>query len=424
MGSGAGEGTGQRRCDRPRVVLSSGPGRIHFYDAARALHEDGVDVRLVTGWAPSPWAERVAGGILRATGQGGLSRRLAARSTAAALPSARVHRCSFADWGAMAAERIERLGALPADIARSWAWQHFGRASARFLRDATVLHVRSGAGSGAIQMARRLGIRVVVDHSLVHPWQLYTAMAADERRLFGMPRTRPDSPFQFLQLADCEAADTLLVNSDGVRESFIAAGYPAARIRVVHLGVADSFIGIKNSWRSDERFRILFTGTFGVRKGALVFLETLRLLSHQGLPYQATVVGPREDAAIIDKLTPRGLSLRFVPTVSRDQLVGYLRDADAYLFPTLAEGCAQSAMEALAAGLPVVTTAACGLPANPGAAAFRIAECTADALSQAIIDLSASEAQRCELGKRGTKLIRENYRWPHYARKVAAVYAS
>jgi len=423
MASGAGEGCDAQKADGPRVILSSGPGRIHFFDAARSLHQSGVHVRLVTGWVPSRFLARVAATSSAAIGCHKLSRRIAARSIADVLPASQVNSCTLADGITMAAERIGSIGVVPADPARAWAWRRFGQASRRHIRNAEIFHVRSGAGRGAIEQARRLGMKVIVDHSLVHPVQLQAAVEEYENRLLGHCRTKADSLFQSLQLADCDAADLLLVNSDVVRRSFVAAGYPQDRIRVVHLGVHKRFVGIKQCWHSVKTLRILFTGVFGVRKGALPFLETLRVLSERGISFEATVVGQCEDAAEMRSLIPRSLPLQFIPTVPQDRLVGFLRDADVYLFPTLAEGCAQSAMEALAAGLPVVTTEACGLPASLGPPAFRLSDCNASALSDAIIELAGSESLRRNIGLQGTQMIQEHYRWCDYARELTAVYS-
>jgi glycosyltransferase involved in cell wall biosynthesis len=80
-------------------------------------------------------------------------------------------------------------------------------------------------------------------------------------------------------------------------------------------------------------------------------------------------------------------------------------------------------MEALAAGLPVVTTEACGLPASLGPPAFRLSDCNASALSDAIIELAGSESLRRNIGLQGTQMIQEHHRWCDYARELTAVYS-
>ena len=66
----------------------------------------------------------------------------------------------------------------------------------------------------------------------------------------------------------------------------------------------------------------------------------------------------------------------------------HLAKADVYVFPSLAEGCASSGMEAMAAGLPVITTRESGLPIRHGENGWLIASKSEQAISDAIICLA------------------------------------
>jgi glycosyltransferase involved in cell wall biosynthesis len=174
----------------------------------------------------------------------------------------------------------------------------------------------------------------------------------------------PDNPFWQLVLKDCEEAELLLANSVFVKDTFVQAGYPVDRIRVVYLGVRPDFFNLKTEYtnhvlrQSERPLRLLFTGGFGFRKGAEYLLAALSILRQRGLNVVLTVVGNYEEARPL--LSNHASVLPYVELVGhvpQDDLKKYLADADLYVFPSLAEGCASSGMEAMAAGLCVVCTA-------------------------------------------------------------------
>ena len=64
--------------------------------------------------------------------------------------------------------------------------------------------------------------------------------------------------------------------------------------------------------------------------------------------------------------------MQVVPSAGREQVYEALRAADVFVFPTLSEGFSKALLEAMAAALPVVTTAS-GPPRHPARRAQRAA---------------------------------------------------
>jgi glycosyltransferase involved in cell wall biosynthesis len=110
--------------------------------------------------------------------------------------------------------------------------------------------------------------------------------------------------------------------------------------------------------------------------------------------------------------------LTITPFLPQDDLKSRLAEFDLFVFPTLVEGCARSGMEALAAGLPVVTTANCGLPAVHGNTAFYVPLGSAESLAEAIEELAENDYLREKIGRAGAALISQHYTWDHYGRNV------
>ena len=107
----------------------------------------------------------------------------------------------------------------------------------------------------------------------------------------------------------------------------------------------------------------------------------------------------------------------------QDDLKAFLAESDIYLFPSLADGCAQSGMEALTAGLPVVATYQSGLPITDGETGCVVPMKDAAAIADKIEWLIAHPEERERLGRNAAKMMRENYTWEKYAENVKRIYA-
>ena len=78
-----------------KVTLSTGIGKLHFFDSALALHQAGYPIEVITGWRPEG-RERLVNLIGKLLGQNNLAKRLAARRPIG-LDSVPVYSCSLAE---------------------------------------------------------------------------------------------------------------------------------------------------------------------------------------------------------------------------------------------------------------------------------------------------------------------------------------
>jgi glycosyltransferase involved in cell wall biosynthesis len=222
-------------------------------------------------------------------------------------------------------------------------------------------------------------------------------------------------------LDDCSRADCLLVNSDFVKNTMVEQGYEEKKIKVVYLGVREDFFSLKSNYDINEKTKILFTGSFGFRKGGEYLLMAMMELDRLNFKYEMIVVGNYLGAeSLIEKYKSK--NIRYVGHVLQDELKKYLEESDIYLFPSLAEGCASSGMEAMAAGLPVVVTAESGLPINDGENGVIVSAKDSDAIVDAIIALKKDKSLRERLGKSASQTIINNFTWENYALKVLDAY--
>ncbi len=107
---------------------------------------------------------------------------------------------------------------------------------------------------------------------------------------------------------------------------------------------------------------LLFVGRIAVEKQPHLWLDTLQALARRGIAARLTVVGdgPLQDW-LAGEAGRRGLSESLILAGRRDNVADYLRAADLLLLTSSFEGCPLVVLEAMQAGLPVVSTNAGGV---------------------------------------------------------------
>jgi glycosyltransferase involved in cell wall biosynthesis len=400
-----------------KAIVSTGWGKLYFHETAEALVRAGVDVNFLTGWFPNPSQAAAVDFLGRLLGEKHLAKRLGARR----IPGATVTPVAWAEVAGTAVAVIQRSKLLPQDLAYGMQFRIAAWGSRKYLKNADALLVRSGAGqSGAIRTARKNGLAVVTDQSLAHPAYIHATLRGEFERFGLNVGYDPKSDLWKLVLRDCADADLLLVNSDFVKETFVDLGYPAGKIRVAYLGVRETFFNLKQNYEIDGPVRILFTGNFDLRKGVRVLLEAIRLCREGGLDLRLELIGNLGNGEPC--LRPSDSEFfTHTPFVPPAELLGAFSRADLFVFPTFAEGSSRSAMEAAAAGLPVITTKNCGLPLEHGRSALYVPAGDVEALAAAISQAASDQALRTSLGGNAMRTVTGNYTWAHYGRRVADV---
>jgi glycosyltransferase involved in cell wall biosynthesis len=398
-----------------KAIIATGFGKLHFHETARALAAAGVDVNFLTGWVPKDNQLALVELLGRFLGEKHLSARMAARQ----INGICVTPVAWTEVAGTFIKLVQRTRVIPLDLAYGMEFRLVAWGSRRYLKNADVLLVRSGAGqSGAIRTARKNGLAIVTDHSIAHPAFMHQALREEFAR-FGLPAGYdPRADLWKLVLRDCADADLLLVNSDFVKKTFVEQGYPAGKVRVAYLGVREEFFDLKHDYRIDGPVRILFTGNFDIRKGVRLLLEAIRRCRRSGLDVRLELMGNLGNGAAC--LEPEdGLFFTLTPFAPAEEVAKAFARADLFVFPTFAEGSSRSGMEAAAAGLPIITTENCGLPLEHGKSAIYVPVNDAGSLAEAIARVSSDEELRGAIGRNAMRTVTENYTWTHYGQQVA-----
>src|SRR5207244_4602 len=97
--------------------------------------------------------------------------------------------------------------------------------------------------------------------------------------------------------------------------------------------------------------------------------------------------------------------------------------ADIFVLPAVGEGLPMAALEAMAAGLPLILTPGCNLPDLELRGAGFLVERQIEPLADAVRSLLADAVRRRAMGDRGRAWVQESFTWPAVAAQTEALYA-
>lgn len=161
------------------------------------------------------------------------------------------------------------------------------------------------------------------------------------------------------QLIEAELADYLLCPSNHVIGSFVKNGIDRSKCILIPYGVNK---GIFKAYQQHKpSFIVICVGTVGVRKGQNYLFEALQQLS-QRISVECILVGRVEDqfTPYYNKYKHLFKHYDYIP---HQELVDYYNKASVFVLPSLDEGLALVQLEAMACGLPVISTLNAGADA-------------------------------------------------------------
>jgi glycosyltransferase involved in cell wall biosynthesis len=231
-------------------------------------------------------------------------------------------------------------------------------------------------------------------------------------------------PYRFadheIRLEAYEQCDFILCPSAFVERSFLEKGFAREKLIKVNFGFDLSSFGNKPQQQATvdkDVFRLLYVGQLNFRKGIRYAVEAFRRLKHPRKEF--ILVGPSTKTTGLEGVSlPDGVKLTGI--LKGEELANAYASATAFVLPTIEEGMALVLGEAMASGLPIVTTTHSGGEdlIGDGVEGYITPPADAEALLQAFEKLASDPEKTKAMGHAARRKASELGDWGVAAAKL------
>ena len=351
-----------------------------------------------------------------------------------------------ADLDRMLSRRIEEI---PHDLIHAFSWfgikrgwrsrflKSSGGVYRRFLKNnvefsrlvagtglpnADAVYTYNAAGLEILAEAKRQSMYAVMEQ-IAAPFAVEEGMVAEERELWPGWESRGPKPSDWQPLfereqSEWELADAIACGSQYVVDSMRSVGGPVHKCAVVPYGIQPQM------WQCPPRtprkgpLRVLFSGTVCLRKGIQYLMRAAELLPRDQIVIRA--VGPLQvSAQVVSQLEK---AIEILGPVPRREVIEHYKWADILVLPALSEGSANVCYEALAAGLPVITTPNAGSVIQDGQQGFIVPIRDHEALAAKMHELAGDRERLADLSNRASQRAQQ-FTWETWKRGLLAIFS-
>ncbi len=183
---------------------------------------------------------------------------------------------------------------------------------------------------------------------------------------------------------------------------------------------------------SNGKIQILFLGNLTQRKGIYDILEVVPKIKDKFIDVNFVFAGSEEFPGDLNRFKKECVakeinnSIKLIFNFSDNEKMKLFFESDIYLLPSYAEGLPISLLEAMAAGLPVISTPVGGIPEviEEGVNGFIISPGDTDDLANKICKLVEDKDLREMMGEKNQLTIKQMYDWLIVSKKISSMYYS
>lgn len=277
---------------------------------------------------------------------------------------------------------------------------------------ANALYTLSNGDIDLVRSARKAGL-FVVHEQILNP-DVGRILREERERFAGIePQEALDKIIADEQrdIDQWNEAQMILAPSEFVRTGMINMGADPEKIAIVEYGIPEQWLATTST---PVAGRVLYAGAVGLRKGAHYLAQAKRILDRSGVKVDVRLVGEAPSAITSH---PEFQGPTFCGQVPRTRMADEFRQADVFVLPTISDSFALVHLEALACGVPVITTPNCGSVVRDGIDGFivpiRNAEVLADRIQQIVSDRPLRERMSQNARERA-----HEFTWSRYGDRI------
>ena len=209
---------------------------------------------------------------------------------------------------------------------------------------------------------------------------------------------------------------TIAVSRQEAEEAIALRVVKPRRVRVIHNGLSSDELASGVARRSRARTSFVAIGRLEGQKGFRYLIDAMAELSRSEPEARLSIVG---DGSLRAELQEQVASLGLAGSVrfegEQADVKSFLRDSSVFVLSSLWEGLPYTILEAMAAGLPVVSTNVGGCPelVEPEVTGLLVPPRDGHALAEAMLRLWTQDAERVRFGAAGAQRAKREFRLDH-----------
>jgi glycosyltransferase involved in cell wall biosynthesis len=203
------------------------------------------------------------------------------------------------------------------------------------------------------------------------------------------------------------------------------------KIKVVHLGVESRFRPISNveDYRTKNNLpskMILNIGTLEPRKNVVTLIKAFKKLQKEGFKDYVLVIAGEKGwlyKRIFEEIKSSGVkqSIRLLGVARDEDLPLLYNCADLFVYPSLYEGFGLPPLEAMACGVPVITSNTSSLPEVVGNVGIMVDPHDINSLSEAMANVLKDKELKHRMSRDGLKRSKM-FTWKKMVNEVREIY--
>jgi glycosyltransferase involved in cell wall biosynthesis len=303
----------------------------------------------------------------------------------------------------------------------------FGIRARRYLSKSTkqydIVHDNQSLSYGLLRIAS-MGFPIVT--TIHHPITVDRDMEIRAARSF-LGRLKVRRWYAFLAMqkrVSRRLSHIITVSMCSQRDISRAFRISPQRFRVVPNGInTDYFYPLKGIKRSHNQLLVTNSADTPM-KGLRYLLEAVAAIRRER-EIRVLVIGKPKKDGVIEQLVrdlALGDAVTFTGRIEQEDFARHYAETTMAVIPSLYEGFGMPAGEAMACGVPVVSTSGGALPEVVGDAGILVPPADSDALRRAIVGLLDDPERRRRMGEAGLERVVNSLTWRHAAEKTVSVY--
>ena len=299
-------------------------------------------------------------------------------------------------------------------------FDHYVALALRFnSTQSNIIQGNSGFCLETIKAAKNKGMKTIVDRACPHIDFQLSLLDEEVERLTGVKnKMSATHRLKDKMIAEYEASDAIIVPSHYSYNSFIQKGFDQKKLHIVPL-MKEKNVTRLTTQSNKKLFIVLAVGFSFYRKG---FYYLLKAWNELNLPNARLII-----RNVVPKEFKYLTQLKSISTLnhhlSNDELIRLYQDCDVFCLPSIDEGFGMAAVEAMAAGKPIIVTHNVGMSdiITDKKEGFVLPIRNVDAIKESILTLYEDRDLMQQMGE-AAYLCEQQYSQERYIQTITSVY--